>query len=291
METRSNVKLVAAVVGLLLFGLMIFTYYLSNASGSFDAIYQIRFGKSVSGLSVGSTVKMSGVPVGRITAIAIEPDRPGAVLITVALDENLPIRRGVRADISRSLMDGDAVLVLLPSSKGPLVNPVKRGEMGRIASVADNENRDPANEAMQIARKLDEAVKGLDADGQAKIGTALARTVDRTADWEKNVSRFTEAISSQKVKRISSDVAGAGEAANRLRLSIDTSDDDVVKVRSEIREFGAGTDSVARSLEEARPGVRSVSRDLGEARRTISDVRSGVSDVKERVDETLPNNR
>lgn len=38
METRSNVKLVVAVVGLLLFGLMLFTYYISGAAGSFGAL-------------------------------------------------------------------------------------------------------------------------------------------------------------------------------------------------------------------------------------------------------------
>lgn len=291
METRSNVKLVVAVVGLLFAGLMLFTYYLSGAAGSFEALYQIRFGKSVSGLKAGSTVTMSGVPVGMIKSISIDQQNPGAVLITVALDEELPIHQGVKADVNRSLMNGDAGLVLLASSEGPLVNPTKRGEMGRIASMAAHENGDPAQGAMQIARKLDEAVDGFDADGQAKIGTALAGTVDRTAGWERSVSRFTGAIPTRKVKRIASDVAGAGEAADRLRRSIESSDNDIAQVRSEIRKFGAGADRVARSLKEARPGVQAVSRDIRETKRTISDVRSGVSDVKERVDEALPGNR
>jgi phospholipid/cholesterol/gamma-HCH transport system substrate-binding protein len=291
METRSNLKLVAAVTGLLLFGLMMFTYFLSSAAGSFDALYEIRFGKSVSGLTAGSTVTMSGVPVGQITAISVDQDNPESVLITVALDEKLPIRQGVKADISRSLLNGDAALILLPSSEGMLVNPEGRGEMGRIASVGGDTSRDPAQEAAQIARKLDDAVKGLHAPGRAKIGTSLARTADRTADWEATVLRFTNAIPTGKVKSVASDLADAGKGADRLRRSIDSSDDDVAKVRSEIRKFGADADAVARSVEAARPSIRAASRDLRETSKTIKDIGDSVSDAKERVNEALPDDR
>ena len=291
METRSNLKLVAAVTGLLLFGMMMFIYFLSGAAGSFDANYQIRFSKSVSGLEAGSAVTMSGVPVGKVTAISIDRDNPGSALITVALDEELPIRQGVRADISRSLMDGDAALVLLPSSEGPLVNPGKRGEMGRIASVADNGNSDPTREAMQVARKLDDAVNGLDAEGRAKIDKSLTKTADHTADWEAAVLRFTKAIPTQNVTRMASDVADLGKGADRLRLSVDSSANDVAKMRSEIREFGARADSVARSFNEARPSIQATSRDLREASATVKKIGGSVSDANDAVNEALPDNR
>jgi phospholipid/cholesterol/gamma-HCH transport system substrate-binding protein len=291
METSSNVKLVAAVAGLLLFGMMMFIYFLSSAAGSFDALYQIRFGKSVSGLTVGSTVTMSGVPVGRITEISVDQDSPESVLITVALDEKLPIRQGVRADISRSLLNGDAALVLLPSSEGMLVNPAGSEEMGRIASAGGDKSRDPAQEAAEIARKLDDAAKGLDAQGRARIERSLAATVGRTADWEVTARRLTDATPTRKVKRIASDLADAGKGADRLRASVESSDDDIAKARSEIRKFGVGADNVARSIEEARPSIQATSRDLRRTSETIKDIGGSVSDAKERVNEALPDKR
>lgn len=290
METRSNLKLVAGVAGLLLFGLMMAIYFLSSAAGSFDALYQIRFGKDVSGLSAGSTVTMSGVPVGRVTGISVDQDNPESVLITVALDEKLPIRQGVKADISRSLMNGDAALVLVPSSEGSLVNPAGPGEIGRIASAEGDKSRDPAQEAAQIARKLDDAVKGLDAKGRAKIGISLAETVERTAQWEAGVVRLTNDIPTRKVKSITSGLADAGKTADRLRGSIASSDDEVAKANSEIRKFGAGADSFSRSLEEARPSIQAASRDARRTSETIKEIRGSVSDAKERVNEALPDN-
>lgn len=290
METRSNLKLVLAVTGLLAFGLILFAFFLSNSAGSLDAIYQIRFGKSVSGLSAGSTVTMSGVPVGKIKAIAIDYDSPGAVLVTVALEEKLPIRHGVKADISRSFLNGDAALILLPSSEGEIVNPADTGGVGRIAAVGGNKSSEPAQEAVQIARKLDEAVNGLDAEGRARIETSLAETADQTATWKATAVRITSAIPTRQVKRIASDAAKAARSVDRMRSSIESSGDEVAKVRSQIRKVGSSADDAARSINEARPSVRAASRDLRETA-TIRDFGGSVSNANKAVNEALPDNR
>lgn len=96
METRSNVLLVAIVGGLLFAALLAFTYYLAMGTGSFAARYEIRFSKSVSGLTEGAPVEMQGVTVGRVERIALDPGIPGLTRVRVAIDEDLPLRRGVR---------------------------------------------------------------------------------------------------------------------------------------------------------------------------------------------------
>jgi len=290
METRSNILLVAIVGALLIAGLLAFTYYLAVGTGSYDARYEIRFSKSVSGLEKGVAVTMSGVTVGRVSSIRLDPRNPGDSLVVVALDEDLPLRSGARADISRSLMDGTAELVLIPSSKGALINPEGR-ETGVIASVAGSRSRDPAREAMDVTGKLDEAVRSLDASGQKKVAEMLAETADRTARWERAVSNFAEGISSRKLNRAASKMAKAGEAADKLGRSVESSRDDVVRLRSDIREFGDGARDFGESVEAKRGSVKKASRQLQGANKTVREARDGVSSVTGAVDKVLPEDR
>ncbi len=288
METRSNLKLVIAVTGLLFIGLILFAFFLSNSSSSLNAIYNIRFSKSVSGLSAGNAVTLSGVPVGRIKAISIDKDNPGSILVTVALDEQVKIREGVRADISRSFLNGDASLVLIPSAEGKIITPANTGGVGRIAASGGKKSSEPAQEAVQIARKLDDALKGLDANGRAKMEASLAETAERTATWQASAARIADALTTVRVKRISRSIADAGRSVDRLNSSIESSDEKVSKVRSSIRQVGAGAEGAARSISELRPSIRAATQDLEKTSKSVRTIRSGVSNTSETITEVLP---
>lgn len=287
METRSNILLVAIVGGLLVAGLLVFIYYLAVGSGSYDAEYEIRFSKSVSGLEQGAPVTMSGVTVGRVSSIRLDPRNPGDTLIVVTLDEDLPLRSGVHADISRSLMDGSAELFLVPSSEGILINPKGR-EVGVIASVAGSRSRDPASEAMDVTAKLDQAVRSLDASGQKKVAETLAETADRTAGWERAVSKFGEGVSARKLERAASGIAEVGHGVGKLQRSVETSRDDVARLRSDIREFGNGAGNFADSVEAERNSVQRASKQVQNVDKTVREVREGVSSVKDSIEKVLP---
>ena len=287
METRSNFRLVLAVVAILFLGLAFFAFYISGESRSLDARYHVHFTKSVSGLDVGSGVTLSGVPVGRIEAISIDPLNPEIVLITLALNEKVPIRRGVRADISRSLMSGDATLVLIPSSEGPLINPVGRDDIGRIFAVSTRSSGDPAQEAMSVARKLDGVVDSLDAEGQQKISATLEGVVEQTAEWEKTASRLTSSIKPRSIREVADGISGAGRTAERLSRSIESADGDVARARAKIRSFGEGADNFSQSLEEARPSIQQASRQVRQSEKTIRGIRANVAAGKDTIEDIL----
>lgn len=283
METRSNVLLVAIVGGLLIAGLLAFTYYLGVGTGSYGARYEIRFSKSVSGLTKGAPVAMQGVTVGRVDSIELDPLDPGSTRVIVAINEDLPLRRGVRADISRAFMDGSASLSLLPSRDGPLINP-QGNELARIESVGGTRDRDPAAEAMSIVGKLDKTANSLDAKGQAKISDSIARTVERTAEWEQGVSRFLDGLPTTKIKNGAKGISDASETAEGMNRSMQSADDDIAKVRGDIRDFGHGADKFANTVDNARPGVRSISEKLEKSDEPVRSVRRTVEGVKDKVE-------
>lgn len=93
METRAEYVLVGGFVLVLLAGLAVVLLWFVQAPFKVSAAhYDIYFDGSVSGLGVGSDVRYNGVPVGRVTTIALDPQRPTQVHVTVDIDQNVVIR-------------------------------------------------------------------------------------------------------------------------------------------------------------------------------------------------------
>ena len=76
METRSNHILVGGVVLAMIAALLAFIIWLSQVSGEERKEYDIFFRQAVDGLATGSAVVFSGVPVGAVKAISLEPRTP-----------------------------------------------------------------------------------------------------------------------------------------------------------------------------------------------------------------------
>lgn len=282
METRSNILLVAIVGGLLFAALLAFTYYLAMGTGSFDAHYEIRFSKSVSGLAKGSPVEMQGVTVGRVQSIALDAQRPGYTLVTVEIDEGLPLHRGVRADISRAFIDGSASIMLLPSLHGPLINPGK-DNVGRIEPVGGH-TQDPAAEAMDVVGKLDSVVQSLDAEGQARITRGIAGAVEQTADLEQDVSDFLDGFSKKQIRSVARGLSDAGATAGRLQGSMQHAHKDIAKVRHDVGRFGAGAERFANTVADLRPGARSMSDKLKKSDKPVREIRLSVGRVEGKIE-------
>ena len=99
METRSNHILVGGVVLAMIVALLAFIIWLSQASGEDRAEYDIFFNQAVDGLARGSAVTFSGVPVGQVASINLEPKTPEFVRVRIAVQADTPVTRGTTATI------------------------------------------------------------------------------------------------------------------------------------------------------------------------------------------------
>lgn len=63
------------------------------------AYYQIEFNHAVSGLSIGNPVLYSGVQVGDVLDLKLDPEVPGHVQVFVRVDREVPIRENTRAGL------------------------------------------------------------------------------------------------------------------------------------------------------------------------------------------------
>ena len=61
---------------------------------------------TAAGLRAGSQVMLEGVPIGEVKKVALEPDAPLPVVLTLKIDRNQPIPSAVRPTISAGLLGG-----------------------------------------------------------------------------------------------------------------------------------------------------------------------------------------
>ncbi|MBR0553722.1 MlaD family protein [Stakelama marina] len=292
METSSNRLLVFAVVGVLLFTLVVFTLWIVSARNPDGRDYLIRFDQSVAGINKGSSVTYSGVPAGSVTSIRLDAQEPSMVLVTVRLDRNIPVLQGVKASISRSFFSGDATVTLDGATKGapPIVQaagqdlpeiPSKKG--GLLGSGGD-----PMALVAKISRTVDDVSRNLDPKGQERLSRRLAAFAAGSAVWPRRAARVTDRLTGLdgRVARFGDAAAGAGLGADRLRKRLASGrekgfaglNDRLVGARRGIEKFG---DNVA----AARPKIRA----FDDRRRAITDrirsVRSTTRDLQEKAED------
>src|SRR6476620_1121108 len=90
METRSNHILVGGVVLGLLAAVIIFMIWISQAGGRQNKRYDIFFSQAVDGLAKGSSVTFSGVPVGQVESISLQPQTPDLVRVRISVTNDTP---------------------------------------------------------------------------------------------------------------------------------------------------------------------------------------------------------
>ncbi|MGZ8495592.1 MAG: MlaD family protein, partial [Candidatus Binatia bacterium] len=92
MEPKVNYTLVGLFIALLGAGLVAGVLWLSRTDyrGVYDRYYTY-LDESVSGLSNDSSVKYRGVDVGRVKAIALNPDNPEQVRVAIDLVRGTPV--------------------------------------------------------------------------------------------------------------------------------------------------------------------------------------------------------
>lgn len=98
METRASYLLVGTFVLLLFAGIVGFVVWLGKFQ--FDQVYtryDIVVAGSVSGLKVGSSVELNGIPVGEVIDIGIEPDNVERVRVTIEVPSKTPVKTDTRA--------------------------------------------------------------------------------------------------------------------------------------------------------------------------------------------------
>ncbi|HEX8667779.1 MAG TPA: MlaD family protein [Allosphingosinicella sp.] len=309
METRSNHLLVGAVVMGVLVALLAFIIWLSQAGGDTDKRYDIFFRQAVDGLTKGSVVTFSGVPVGSVESINLEPNTPEFVRVRIALNEKTPVLVGTTATIKGVGFTGVSQIQLDPAERkqgrrtavhalacpeqdasaqcpyGVPIIPTKPGGFAQLLSSAP--------ELLERVSTLTERLTELLSDrNQASIAAILenVQVISRNL-----AARSDEIAATMADARIA--IRQAGDAADRFGRLADTSNDVLNRdarplirdLRTTVRAAQTSMENLDAVLASAKPGVEAFStRTLPEVGQLVRDLRGtsqALRSLSERLDQ------
>lgn len=100
MEPKAHHVIIGLFTLLAFVAALLFALWLSKTTADRDwSYYQIGFNQPVSGLSKGNPVLYSGVQVGDVVELKLNPRDPSQVHVLIRVDKNIPIRKNTQASL------------------------------------------------------------------------------------------------------------------------------------------------------------------------------------------------
>lgn len=118
METRASYVAVGVFVIMLLIGLVVAVLWFAHGQlAEHVTRYETYFASVGSGLSQGSPVRVSGVQLGHVVSVALDPDDPTRVRVSMDIDADAPIRSDSVASLEIQSLAGTTAVEITPGSK------------------------------------------------------------------------------------------------------------------------------------------------------------------------------
>ncbi|MGP1253815.1 MAG: MlaD family protein [Kiloniellales bacterium] len=316
METRANYVLVGGFVLALFLGSFAFIIWLAKfqVDTAFQR-YDLLVSDSVTGLAVGSPVRYSGVRVGSVVDIRLEPDDPGTVRVMVELDAEVPVKADTTASLELEGLTGGRYVLLQGGTAGSQnLRDVAETDVPVITTEASS--------LEQVLQGVPDTVAALQAtlarvnlllsdDNLQSVGTTLSNVETLTsvlADRREGISTLIDdasgtlanlneasAVAADLARdarnefgdlttQTSSTLAAVQRLAERLEGEVDTSagslNDMIAELRSAGRSIEAMSLEVQGLVEENREPIRDfTSTGLYELANLLTEARSLVTNL------------
>jgi phospholipid/cholesterol/gamma-HCH transport system substrate-binding protein len=296
METRSNYVMVGAVTLAMIAGLLLFTVWIAGLSNKQTKCYDIYFAQGVSGLSKGSNVSFSGVPVGQVDSISLLPNRPEFVWVRIEVDGETPVLQGTTAQIKGVGFTGVTEIQLGGAVKGaraitqlgPQGCPVIPASSGGLGALLNS-----APELIDRIQRLTERLTELLSDENQNAISDILENVDRTTEvLAERAPDLADAMADARIAARQAGVAAEkwGRVADTTNVVLKENAEPAVRdLQKAIASVQKATDNLDAMLAEARPGVQNFSKStLPEANRLIRDLRElsqSLKGVSERIEQ------
>lgn len=311
METRSNQVLVGSITLGLIAALVLFVVWLSQVSDGGEKSYDIFFTQSVEGLAKGSSVTFSGVPVGQIDSINLEPQSPQFIRVRVSVSEQTPVLDGTTATIRGVGFTGVSQIQLDPPPPpepgqprrprrelrcpeqnaqaecpyGVPVIPTRPGALGQLLNTAP--------ELLERVSTLTERLTELLADRNQE---SIAGILDNLEEVSRSLAeRSPEIAATLAEARVA--IRQAGDAADRIgQLAATTNtllDRDGRPLMNDLRQTLRSADRSMQQLEaavgDARPGIQAFTNqtlpEVGQLMRDLRATSESLRDITDRLNQ------
>lgn len=196
--------------------------------------YRILFSGNVSGLSVGSAVRLRGVPVGSVTSIRINPENIETVEVGVQIDANVPIKTDAVAQLEIAGITGGSFVQISGNSEAASELQAKDGEKWPLITSRPSPLQELFRSAPELLREANVVMarleKFLSEDNQRAFNEILVSTAtlissisDRAGDIDTTIDRASGMVRElgQTIEEVNKTLAILRQATEGVDAEVD----------------------------------------------------------------------
>lgn len=218
MEPRAHHVLIGLFAVLMVAAALGFALWLSKANSDQDLRdFDVIFNEAVSGLSKGSVVQYSGIKVGDVISLRLDPQDPRKVRAHIRVDANTPIKQDTRARLSITGITGAALIQLHGGTpESPILESQnnKRAEIIADPSPLSRLMANGEDLVVSVTRLLDRANQLFSRDNIGRITRTLENIEQTSASVAAQRDELRQAL--QQMSSASQEAANLMQNANQL---------------------------------------------------------------------------
>ncbi|MFW3613448.1 MlaD family protein [Billgrantia antri] len=251
METRAHHVVIGLFVVLAAVGGLLFALWLNQSTrDQAYTQYEVLFNHGVSGLSEGNAVEYSGVRVGDVVNLRLDPADPRNVLALIRVQSQVPIRQDTRARLALANITGSMSIHLQGGTpESPLL--VTRGDTPpRITA-----DQSPLSAMFSDSEEL-----------LGNVNRVLTRLEDVLS--EENVASIERTLAN--LERTTAQFAALGDAPGRLAERMLEVSEEAARALAELRALAGRTGGLVQGqAEEVLGNARQITGSLARAAQSL----------------------
>lgn len=247
MENRAHAIAAGLFTLLLALGAMTAVWWFSGKRSDTRQL-QLVSQHSISGLASQAQVRFRGIRSGKVDRITIDANDPRLILVTVSVEDWLPITTATTAEVKMQGVTGLAFVELTDSGKDGTPLPEREDEVPRIAlrsSTFDTAGDELAGTLVQVKELARRANTLLSPDNIESLGNTLAALELASAEAGKSLKQMPETIAA--IRRFAS--PHNAERMASLIANLDRAGRETGPLLKETRELVAGMQAIGKRLE------------------------------------------
>ncbi|MCE8019139.1 MCE family protein [Halomonas sp. MCCC 1A11036] len=251
METRAHHVVIGLFVVLAAVGGLLFALWLNQSTrDQAYTQYEVLFNHGVSGLSEGNAVEYSGVRVGDVVSLRLDPADPRNVLALIRVQSQVPIRQNTRARLALANITGSMSIQLQGGApESPLL--ITRGDTPpRITA-----DQSPLSAMLSDSEEL-----------LGNVNRVLTRLEEVLS--EENVASIERTLAN--LERTTAQFAALGDAPGQLAERMLEVSEEAARTLAEVRALAGRTGGLVQGqAEEVLGNARQITSSLARTAQSL----------------------